>query len=802
MDAEEFVPAGQSVARQANKFYHAEQNRDSHVTSVLDRVATKLSEQSKRAPRSRTEDAAVLGLAMDRENELLGSTEDGQSQNTRRTSEMASNSCQNCDNTSQNVTTTNPSRKTTNESTENLSNAEDWSPRAKKIHLSAGEKIIIDEKAIRRANSDSLEDQKRAANNIIGQSLQQSNNNNVVTANNVNSSIEERMLNLKLVKTKRLRDSRKIVARKRLKSTPSFFGRSLGSVETTECINNFDLEHLTKCLALALQNEIILSLAGPRPYTFDQIVSQMVPSSENASGHATARSHMRNNSDQSTREYARKNGHFFHSSNTPMQNSCNLISLAIERSINFTPKVENVGNAASRVYPNRPQSASYNGNLSKHNNNNFRQRRRTSDFVDSNLKRDHDRNMSNTMNFNDEQIYETLLGRDGHNNAGSSSTANHNNNANFAELSMDGSEAVLQDSVRMSIEAANRNDNNQHQQHRAFSQNNAVFGNSSSSSRANNNNCSVNSSTIDNGAITSQQFAYMRDLCHFVVEKCVCFMDPNAVAKLEQRERQRMRVQREENPFITPRKNGDQGQTVACHQGAEEKNAKNNSTALVPSKSSTNNNSTGVTNRSDIDLHWLNDIANRRTPNIWDIYNFLLEVMRAFQLEKEASVICLVYLHRFRMRSGVALTPDNWQKLVICSLMLSSKVFDDESYENADFAKLCQPLYTLKQINLMERIFVQVLSYDLGVTPSEYASIYFKLRTLGARDSNNANLLAEYNTAHNNHNAGSNILNSLIIETVLNKVFGPKNAFFWAEKYVFWSKKSYFAPFRLLSIIE
>ena len=35
-------------------------------------------------------------------------------------------------------------------------------------------------------------------------------------------------------------------------------------------------------------------------------------------------------------------------------------------------------------------------------------------------------------------------------------------------------------------------------------------------------------------------------------------------------------------------------------------------------------------------------------------------------------------------------------------------------------------------MNLMERIFVQVLSYDLGVKASEYASVYFKLRTRGS----------------------------------------------------------------------
>jgi len=129
----------------------------------------------------------------------------------------------------------------------------------------------------------------------------------------------------------------------------------------------------------------------------------------------------------------------------------------------------------------------------------------------------------------------------------------------------------------------------------------------------------------------------------------------------------------------------------------------------------------------------LNAIAVRSVPNKWDVYSFLRDVMLNFRLEPEVSVITLFYLERFSMLSGVALTPDNWQRLTITSMMLASKVWNDESFENAEFAQLC-PLYALEEINTFERIFLKAVGYDMSVKGSEYAKTYFMLRTLGAKD--------------------------------------------------------------------
>ena len=129
-----------------------------------------------------------------------------------------------------------------------------------------------------------------------------------------------------------------------------------------------------------------------------------------------------------------------------------------------------------------------------------------------------------------------------------------------------------------------------------------------------------------------------------------------------------------------------------------------------------------------------NSIAVRRIPNKWDIYDFLELVIQALEVHPEVSVVTLVYLDRFCEMSGVALTPDNWQRLTITAMMLASKVWYDESYENLDFAQKFD-LYSLTEINTFERIFLKCVSYDMSVKAVQYAQTYFFLRTLGAKDS-------------------------------------------------------------------
>ena len=121
-----------------------------------------------------------------------------------------------------------------------------------------------------------------------------------------------------------------------------------------------------------------------------------------------------------------------------------------------------------------------------------------------------------------------------------------------------------------------------------------------------------------------------------------------------------------------------------------------------------------------------------KIPDETQIYYFCKNVVIKCRMEKECSIVCLIYIERLITKTGLYITEMNWKKLIFTSLILASKVWDDESYENTHFARAFT-MYELRTINDMERVFLDLVDYNVHVIGSEYAKYYFVLRTLAEK---------------------------------------------------------------------
>ena len=63
------------------------------------------------------------------------------------------------------------------------------------------------------------------------------------------------------------------------------------------------------------------------------------------------------------------------------------------------------------------------------------------------------------------------------------------------------------------------------------------------------------------------------------------------------------------------------------------------------------------------------------------------------------------------------------------ALVRSWQVWDDKSLLNVDFSLICSA-YSLKDINMLEKKFLDLVQYNVSISASLYASYYFELRTL------------------------------------------------------------------------
>jgi len=126
--------------------------------------------------------------------------------------------------------------------------------------------------------------------------------------------------------------------------------------------------------------------------------------------------------------------------------------------------------------------------------------------------------------------------------------------------------------------------------------------------------------------------------------------------------------------------------------------------------------------------HYLNRVV-KDIPAVKSIYGFLKQVFEVGQFNPECCVISLVYINRLIGVTGVPLTQSNWKPISISALVLAQKVWDDTPLINADFSIL-YPALTVKEINFLERKFLDLLEFKLTVSASLYAQYYFELRSI------------------------------------------------------------------------
>lgn len=119
----------------------------------------------------------------------------------------------------------------------------------------------------------------------------------------------------------------------------------------------------------------------------------------------------------------------------------------------------------------------------------------------------------------------------------------------------------------------------------------------------------------------------------------------------------------------------------------------------------------------------------RECPTVENIFDFMKALYDCAQFSPECCIICLVYINRLIAFTGMPLYPTNWRPLILCSLLVAQKVWDDKYLSNADFAFI-YPFFVTEEINKLEQKFLELLQYNVTVKSSLYAKYYFELRAL------------------------------------------------------------------------
>jgi len=129
-------------------------------------------------------------------------------------------------------------------------------------------------------------------------------------------------------------------------------------------------------------------------------------------------------------------------------------------------------------------------------------------------------------------------------------------------------------------------------------------------------------------------------------------------------------------------------------------------------------------------------VDTKRIPTSEDIYHFISTIFRAERLDPECAIMCLAYIERIIVLTGITIDPSNWRRVVLSALILASKVWEDQSVWNVDFLPVFDNL-TAADLNKLERQFLALLQYNVSLNASLYAKYYFELRTFSQVDPQN-----------------------------------------------------------------
>lgn len=121
-------------------------------------------------------------------------------------------------------------------------------------------------------------------------------------------------------------------------------------------------------------------------------------------------------------------------------------------------------------------------------------------------------------------------------------------------------------------------------------------------------------------------------------------------------------------------------------------------------------------------------------PTPATIREYLKKMFSTAECAEDCNIICLIYLRRMLECAGnpYGLTSYNWKVCMMTALLLASKVWDDLSMVNEDFAYFLP--FSLEQINSWEVKFLSCIKFNVRVSASEYAKVYFDLRKRAQRE--------------------------------------------------------------------
>jgi len=121
-------------------------------------------------------------------------------------------------------------------------------------------------------------------------------------------------------------------------------------------------------------------------------------------------------------------------------------------------------------------------------------------------------------------------------------------------------------------------------------------------------------------------------------------------------------------------------------------------------------------------------------PCLDEIANFVNFLFYKQALSPQVGIMAVHYVDQLINKTGLLVTPSNWRRVLLCSLLVADKVWEEDVVCNSDYCSDSFPGLTVDDLNQLEREFLSALDFKLVLKPSVYAEYYFALRSIAGSE--------------------------------------------------------------------
>ena len=94
----------------------------------------------------------------------------------------------------------------------------------------------------------------------------------------------------------------------------------------------------------------------------------------------------------------------------------------------------------------------------------------------------------------------------------------------------------------------------------------------------------------------------------------------------------------------------------------------------------------------------------------------------------------LAYIERIISFTDITLDNTNWRRVILSTLILASKVWEDQAVWNVDFCSVF-PHVTAQDLGNLEKVLLRLLQFNVTLQAGTYTKYYFELRSFAESSS-------------------------------------------------------------------